>query len=181
MFVGHMSHGKYVPNEAFTAPDEFVIGLLNGYFSGDGSVRGNRIDANSVSYKLTHGIYMLCTRFGIFGKIAKNAQVIRNKQKNIQPFIYNIAISGHWSKIFAEIVPMMEKNKQINLNNITKFSQVKNHRNYSFKNDVVLDPVISIEKLDPANYLKVYDVTIPSTDNFQVFNGLNLKNTSETG
>ena len=31
--VGHRCENKYVPNEAFNAPDEFVIGLLDRYFS----------------------------------------------------------------------------------------------------------------------------------------------------
>lgn len=32
--VGHGAQNKHVPVEAVAAPDEFLIGLLNGYFSG---------------------------------------------------------------------------------------------------------------------------------------------------
>jgi DNA-directed RNA polymerase beta' subunit len=183
IFLGHMSHKKYVPNEAFNAPDEFVLGLLNGYFSGDGSVRGNMISSGSVSKRLMYGISHLCSRFGIFGKIIEKEQKLsgKNNIKNIQPYFYTFSINGQWSKIFAKNISLIEKNKQVILNNILEQGKVKEHINYKTQNDVVMDPIISIELLDPIGYPKVYDVTIPSTDNFQGFNGINFSNTSETG
>jgi DNA-directed RNA polymerase beta' subunit len=48
-------------------------------------------------------------------------------------------------------------------------------------NDVALDPIISIEILDAEAYPKVYDLTIPSTLNFGIANGLQVRDTSQTG
>lgn len=181
LFAGYLSNGKYIPDEVFNAPDEFIIGLLNGYWSGDGNISGNTITIGSVSKKLLDGISMLCSRFGIFGKIIKKEQKVREDKNiiNIQPYIYEYSIGGAWSKIFAEKVPMLHKGKQEKLNHIIQFGKVKEHINYKVQNDVVLDEIVSIEKIDSNDYLKVYDVSVPDTENFMIFNGLIIKNTAE--
>ena len=69
-FVGHGSHNKYVPDAAFTAPEEFITGLLNGYIAGDGYVREYGIETSSVSRRITEGIATLCNRLGVFGYIS---------------------------------------------------------------------------------------------------------------
>ena len=48
-------------------------------------------------------------------------------------------------------------------------------------NDVVLDPVVSIHQYSSNFGQKVYDLTIPSTLNFGLANGLQVADTSETG
>lgn len=48
-------------------------------------------------------------------------------------------------------------------------------------NDVVLDPIAEIIKIDAKTYPKVYDLTIPSTLNFGLANGLQVRDTSNTG
>jgi hypothetical protein len=156
---------------------------LNGYWSGDGCVIGNTVRVASVSYKLLEGISFLCSRLGIFGRIVAKKQKTRLDKNiiNIQPFIYEYSINGKWSKIFAETVPLIEKNKQEKLNHIKIFGKVENHCNYIEYNDVVLDTIISIEKLDSKDYPKVYDITVPSTLNFSLSNGMVLFDTSETG
>ena len=47
--------------------------------------------------------------------------------------------------------------------------------------DVVLDPIVSIEVMGVEHYPKLYDVTVPSTLNFALRNGLQVRDTSETG
>ncbi len=177
-FLGHMSHGKYVPNEAFNAPEEFITGLLNGYFSGDGTVRGNLISATSVSEILLIGIQNLCSRIGVFCTLQK----VKPNKKFPNAYMQHILrINGHWSKIFASKVNMIERTKQTGLEHIVLYGKVEKHINYDTQENVVLDPIISITKLDPCMYPKVYDVTIPSTDNFTILNGITSKNTSEIG
>ena len=46
-FVGKGAAGKRVPDVAFAAPEPFVRGLLDGYFSGDGHVGPNCVGAGS--------------------------------------------------------------------------------------------------------------------------------------
>ena len=51
-FVGKGAAGKRVPDAAFAAPEPFVRGLLDGYFSGDGHVGPNCVEAGSASREL---------------------------------------------------------------------------------------------------------------------------------
>lgn len=48
-------------------------------------------------------------------------------------------------------------------------------------NDVVLDPIVEINHIDVTLYPKVYDLTVPSTLNFGLANGLHVVDTAETG
>lgn len=48
-------------------------------------------------------------------------------------------------------------------------------------NDVVLDAIIEINKINVAKYPKVYDLTVPSTLNFGLANGLHVVDTAESG
>lgn len=48
-------------------------------------------------------------------------------------------------------------------------------------NDMALDPIISITKVLPKDGQKMYDVTIPSTFNFILENGLGVRDTASTG
>jgi DNA-directed RNA polymerase beta' subunit len=48
-------------------------------------------------------------------------------------------------------------------------------------NNVVLDPIVSITPLSPEKYPKMYDLTIPTTLNFGLANGLQVRDTSQTG
>ena len=52
---------------------------------------------------------------------------------------------------------------------------------YKSVNDVMLDPIIEINPIDVKNHPKVYDLTIPSTYNFGLANGLQVRDTAQTG
>ena len=56
----------------------------------------------------------------------------------------------------------------------------KSH-SYSYRNDVVLDPIVRIEEVDVKKHPKMYDLTIPKTLNFGLANGLQVRDTSQTG
>lgn len=177
-FVGHGAHNKFVPNEAFAAPDEFVLGLLNGYFAGDGTVGKNNIATSSCSEALTQGISFLCSRFGVFGKMSQVQSKTNNVgTQNIRPS-YRLDIRSRFAQRLRAKVDFLINYKNERLKNLN-CSDV--HRNYPEENDIVMDPIQSIVPLDASKYPKVYDVTIPGTYNFQLFNGLNVRDTSETG
>ena len=176
--LGHGAENKYVPDFAYSAPNEFIIGLLNGYFSGDGTITENSIQVGSSSSKLIDGISMLCTRLGIFGKVGKTQMKSNNLQtENILP-TYTLSIRSLWATKFAELVPMIDNAKDTKLK-IMKATST--HRNFTSQNDVVLDEIIEINKIDVALYPKVYDLTIPSTLNFGLANGLHVVDTADTG
>ncbi len=133
-YVGTNCYNKRVPNEAYTAPKEFIIGLLDGYYLGN-------IYLSSTSEKLILGINNLYNSIGIFASID-------NSNSNEYKLVIN------------------------DLNN------------YKQQNDVIFDKITEITELtneEKSKYKKLYDVTVPSTLNFTLFNGLILMDTSETG
>jgi DNA-directed RNA polymerase beta' subunit len=177
-FVGKGASNKYVPTDAFIAPEEFIIGLLNGYFSGDGTISKNSVEAGSSSKRLIEGISMLCSRLGIFGKVFKSQLKSNNLgTKNIKP-TYRFSIRAQWGEIFARKITLIEENKQSKLSNI---SWGKSHINFNTYNNVVLDKITEINIIGVEKHPKVYDLTIPSTLNFGLANGLQVRDTSTTG
>ncbi len=176
--VGSGAKNKYVPDEAFIAPKEFVIGLLNGYFSGDGYVSNNSIEASSASKRLIEGINMLCSRLGIFGKVFTTIMKKNNiNTENILP-AHRISIRAQWAKLFAEKVDLIDNDKSRKLYS-AKFTN--NHRNFKTFNNVVLDKITEINIIGVENHPKMYDLTIPTTLNFGLANGLQVRDTSQTG
>ena len=177
-FVGSGAKNKYVPTEAFIAPEGFVIGLLNGYLSGDGTVSRNSIEVGSASKRLIEGVSMLCSRIGVFGKVSKTQLKSNNiGTKNILP-TYRFAIRAQWGKAFCDKVTFIEETKQ---EKAKKIRWGHNHRNYDTYNNVVLDKIIEINIIGVEAHPKVYDLTIPSTLNFGLANGLQVRDTSQTG
>lgn len=176
--LGHKAQHKFVPNFAFNANDEFIIGLLDGYISGDGTVTNNAIQVTSASKKLIEGINMLLSRFGIFGKVGLATMKSNNiGTKNILP-INTLSIRGQWALLFADKITLMSKAKSIKLKEIKPSNE---HRNFTEINDVVMDKIIEINKIDIVKYPKVYDLTVPSTLNFGLANGLHVVDTAESG
>lgn len=176
--VGHGAKNKYIPTQSFTASTTFIKGLLNGYFSGDGHINSNGVEVGSASYRLIEGVSMLCNRIGIFAKIFKTQLKNNNLgTTNIQP-TYRISIRAQWAHIFAEQIELIDNIKNDKLKNLHTSNK---HRNFEDYNDVVLDKIVEINIIGVDKYPKVYDLTIPSTLNFGLANGLQCRDTSETG
>jgi DNA-directed RNA polymerase beta' subunit/intein/homing endonuclease len=180
-FVGSGAENKHVPTEAFIAPEPFVIGLLNGYFSGDGSVnKDGSVNACSVSSRLIEGISMLCSRLGIFGKIHCSISKPNNATQTPLPTI-TISIRAQWARLFASKITLLENNKNDRLKNTLNNSKTNKHLNFKQHNNVVLDAIVEINVIGVENHPKLYDVTVPSTLNFCLSNGLQSSDTSQTG
>ena len=177
-WVGHKAENKYVPSEAFIANENFIKGLLNGYYSGDGTISKNSIDVSSASKRLIEGISMLCSRFGIFGKVFMS-QLKKNNlgTKNIKP-THRFTIRAQYGKIFSEKILLLENNKNEKMKKIVWKDNLKLFKTY---NDVLLDEITEINIIGVENHPKVYDLTIPSTLNFGLANGLQVRDTSTTG
>lgn len=177
-FVGSGAENKYVPNEAFISPECFIIGILNGYFSGDGTVGKNSVEVGSASYRLIEGINMLLSRLGIFGKVFKTQLKSNNLgTKNIKP-THRLSIRSQWGRIFSNKIPLLEETKQNKLININWNTC---HRGFETFSNVVLDKIEEINIIGVENHPKMYDLTIPSTLNFGLANGLQVRDTSTTG
>jgi hypothetical protein len=143
---------------------------LNGYYSGDGSIDRGTITSSSASEVLTEGIMSLLTRLSIFGKFGTS-------QTQAKPS-YRLYISGEDAIRFSEKVPLMLACKQEALSKITTTLSSK----FTIKQrqeDVCLDKIASITVIQSTE--KLYDVTVPSTFNFCLHNGLGVRDTQESG
>ena len=108
---------KMVPEFAYTADENFVSGLLRGYFDGDGNVSVDRkvIRASSSSKKLIDAIALLLSRFGIFSRKGKGEKG------------YTLSISYRYAPLFEEKIGLDNKNKQAKLK---KLAQACSDRSY---------------------------------------------------
>jgi len=166
-FIGDKAENKHIPTEAYIANDCFIVGLLNGYYSGDGFISEDSVEVCSASKRLIEGISMLCSRLEIFGKVS----VSHNNS-------YHLNIGAQWGQRFADKIHLIEENKQEKLNNITWIKSCMNFKTYE---NVVLDKIVEINIIGVEKHPKMYDLTIPSTLNFGLANGLQVRDTSSTG
>jgi len=94
---GTGSRNKKVPDFAYTANENFVSGLLRGYFDGDGNVHSERkmIRASSNSKELLDGICILLARFGIFAykKKSKSQHLLLIPYKHAPAFLEKIGFT----------------------------------------------------------------------------------------
>lgn len=124
-----------LPEHVYTAPREFIVGVLDGFFEQIYNVNAHRKSyQNTVRspYKqLLQGLSFILTYFGILGVIEKNIGA-------------------------PDYVLTIERD-------LPGF-------------DVHHDMVIRIEKTEPTREY-VYDLTVADTKNFQLWNGLNVRDT----
>lgn len=180
---GTGSANKKVPEFSYTAPKEFIEGLIDGYISGNGTIskRDGYIVASFASENMIHGISFLLSYFGVFGKISE----IRIKNTNmesgdIKP-VHTLSICNGYAKRFANKINLTEKNKQTLLENITKTKKYKHDlglymQEYPHDRDVYFDKVVSVEYVESTTGM-VYDFTVAETRNFNLFNGLVIRDT----
>jgi DNA-directed RNA polymerase subunit A" len=87
---------KVVPDFAFGATEEFVRGLLAGYFSGDGNVSDSAVRASSTSERLIEGIALLLARVGIYATRGEQEQshTLRVPSKHVLRFQEAVGMIG---------------------------------------------------------------------------------------
>jgi DNA-directed RNA polymerase beta' subunit len=176
--VGHGSHNKHIPVQTINAPEEFIIGLLDGYISGDGTIGSNNIETSSSSKELIEGVNYCLSRLGIFSKLSISK--INPDEKGIKHLTdtFRLTIRGQWANILKlKVKTLINNEKNIKLDNMIS-SEI--HKNYKELNDVVLDKIIEINHVK-NKYNKLYDLTVPSTNNFIIYNGLGVYDTAESG
>lgn len=175
---GHGASNKRVPAEAFAAPTDFIKGLLNGYFSGDGTVGYNSIESGSASKALTEGIVMLLSRLGVFAKMFETQLKSNNVgTENIKP-TYRLSVRAQWATLLADSIMFIDIAKEAKRQ---KLCATALHRNFQSQKDIVLDEITTIELVSPDAYPKMYDLTVPDTFTFGLANGLQVYDTADSG
>jgi DNA-directed RNA polymerase subunit A" len=106
---------KFIPDWAINAPEEFLSGLLQAYFDGDGSFSAKRsqIRAGSNSKDLRDRLCLLLSRFGIYtSKYQENDQ-------------YVLRIPGKYAPIFLQKIGSSIPNKRRKLTQMVTFEREK--------------------------------------------------------
>nr|QBK89339.1 MAG: RNA polymerase Rpb1, domain 5 [Mimivirus LCMiAC02] len=109
--------------------------MLNGYFSGDGTVskdiKRRHITCSSTSEKMIDGIIILLNRFGIISKKSIPSLVKTNNRgsKNIKQ-MYCLSIRNNNIKRFHENISLILDYKQKNLNKLIEYKSNKIHGTY---------------------------------------------------
>jgi DNA-directed RNA polymerase beta' subunit len=145
---GKYSHNKYIPDWAFIANDDFVKGLLDGYFSGDGTVnkRDIFISASSASKQLLIGIAELLSRFKIMCKLSQHIVTKNNiGSENIKP-VNTLSIRNQNVNLFASQIGFSIQSKQ----ELAEQSYDKNWTTGNGRFDIV--PGVNIGKLNGSYY-----------------------------
>ena len=140
------------PDNLYIAPKHVIRDLLKIYFSKHCDIEDNLISIKLNNSKLLNGISMLCSRFGIYGSNYDNTY----------------KITGQYGIIFSQQIFSNDRMNFIN-------------ENFKTCNNVVLDSIVEINLIDVKDHPKVYDLTIPSTFNFGLANGLQVRDTAKTG
>lgn len=177
--VGHGSHNKHIPIQSINAPEEFIIGLIDGYISGDGTIGDNCIEASSSSKDLIEGISYCLSRLGIFAKKFISKQNPNENGIKHLTDTYRLSIRGQWTNVFKnKVVTLLNPEKN---DKLLRLSGSEVHKNYKEQNDVILDKIVQINPVEVSKYKKLYDLTVPSTNNFNIFNGMGMYDTAESG
>ena len=101
---------KVVPGFAFGATDEFVTGLLRGYFSGDGNVGANAVRSSSTSDRLTAGVALLLARVGVHATLADrdDSRTLRVPSKFVSRFAERVGMVGERGERLADLAATVD-------------------------------------------------------------------------
>lgn len=172
VYIANEDNITNIPEYAYISNVEYVRGILCGYLSTVGRISVDEaiIECSSNNIRLIEDLAFLSSRLGIHAGI-KN-EVFETGMSA------SLIISGIDCIKFSKEITLLHPEKNNKMKSIIwkdKLDKVAVH------NDVILDEIISIEKVDPALHPKMYDLTIPKTLNFGLANGLQVRDTSTTG
>jgi hypothetical protein len=107
---GNGAPNKRFPPELLAANSDFLLGVLDGYFSGDGSVHrnGGEISASSVSRGLLEDMRQILLRFDITSSIRKQCEPKEDHHEQG----HNLFVTSGNMKRFAELVHLTLAAKQ---------------------------------------------------------------------
>lgn len=161
---GHSSRGMRVPAWAMSAPDEFILGLLDAYLAGAGNFKQARISTSSRSRNLRDGIALLLTRVGIDSHLSVDCRQERVQRNSDGTQTTASEATSCYRLTFAARDARM-------LLSPHDAAQVSDRLC-----DVRLDPIVVVREV-PSTREFVYDLTVASTRNMATTNGLGLADT----
>jgi intein/homing endonuclease len=161
--IGYQQCDKRLPAWMIQTPIDFVKGVIDGYFS---------VQAPYASRGLSEDIQQLLTKLNIVSTIHPETMhvcVCEGEKRDMVPDIVTEShgiISMHRDKVAGFI--SQHHNKLTDSD--------KEVLNRVLQEDIMYDKVVSIEDFT-SPYAYVYDLTVANTKNFNVYNGLAMRDT----
>ena len=199
-FCGKLSHNKFVSDKIIFSNKECLLGFLDAYIGGDGTInkKDKSIVMSSVSKELLIDVQQILNILDIYSFVTKPTKVENNNigtsSKNIHQ-LYTLFVRNLQAKKLASNLNMKLKYKQENLqiilNNTPKYELNKNattvpnevdgkivfeKRNENEYLGVLFDKIKSIEEVSNTTTY-AYDLTVEETRNFNVYNGICCRDT----
>jgi len=198
-FCGKLSHNKFISDKIIFSNKECLLGFLDAYIGGDGSInkKDKSINMASVSKNLLMDVQQMLNILGIYSFITKPSKVEKNNRGTLSENIhqlYTLFVRNFQAKKLASQLNMKLQHKQDNLQiilqNNPKYEINKNatlipneidgsiimQKRQNDYQDVLFDKIVNIEEVqNTTNY--AYDLTISDTKNFNIYNGLCLRDT----
>jgi len=202
--IGKFSQNKFVHENIIFSNQQCLRGFLDAYICGDGTIHRRKqnneykyesMSITSTSLNLVTDVSIILKNMNIVSNIYKFKKPIKNNRnsQNIQQ-PYQLYINNEQCIKIAEILNLKDDKKQNKLNELSKrsfkYEISKNYekipnivndtiiyedRNDRFK-DIIFDKIVSIEEVsNTTNY--AYDLTVENTRNFDVYNGLCMRDT----
>ena len=199
IFCGKLSHNKFVSDKIIFSNKECLLGFMDAYIGGDGSIdlKSKSINMASVSKELLIDVQQILNILGVYSKIAKyKKQETNNRGSKDIKQIYYLFVRNKQAQILAKQLNIKLEYKQENLKQILTHDfkydycysdtfvpnevdgEVQMIPRDKMTNcyDIYFDKVLSIEEVaNTTNY--AYDLTISDTRNFNIYNGLALVDT----
>ena len=194
---GKLSHNKFVSDKIIFSNKECLLGFLDAYIGGDGYVdkKSKVVSISSVSKNLLIDVQQILNVLDIYSYITKPKKQETNNRgsKNIKQ-LYRLVVTGSQIHNLASMLNIRIKYKQENLKqllnheykyNIHKIdtivpNEIDEEIVYQKRDDmysgVIFDKIKTIEEVsNTTNY--AYDLTVSDTKNFNIYNGLALRDT----
>ncbi len=144
---GEKARYKKIPPFVFYAPDEFIAGLIDGWFAGDGQININKrtnsivLSGFSKSKELIFGILLLLNKLKIVGRLRRNEQDIAIQTFFLPKFMKycNLAIKYRGLEKDIRKIKVMkhEKNfKDLKYIRIRRVKGGKYHKKYFYNIEV---------------------------------------------
>jgi DNA-directed RNA polymerase beta' subunit len=164
---GRVSYEKRLPDWALQGADEFIGGLVDGYFSCDGYIekKSGVIHATSVSQSLLVGIQFILARYGIYSTMTSHMPEL--KRFDSVSRCYTIRLPVKFSYQFSKQFTLTLHEKQARLDEIhsTKCQEAIRSK-WNTTGNMVWDKIKTIEEVEPMKDGWVYDITVAETRNF---------------
>jgi DNA polymerase II large subunit len=170
--AGDIAETKCVPDCILSGPDEVLRAFLAAYFSGDGSVSGDRIEirAHTVSDALKRDLVAALKRFGIASKTYSETRtpetgaVAEFDDGNApESETWVLKIPSENAVRFEDRIGFHLDRKAETLTNVIDTTEVRSQRIFGDGGDLWLDEIVSVEPIE-SDVEYTYSVTVSDTN-----------------